>query len=650
MAIPNLFGENDGKNVPDSGTQSHSGGLVAWCAAHVREAREVRDEYWEHRWEEYTRLWRGFWIDKDKNANSERSKIITPALSQAIEMTVAEMEEAVFSRAAWFDVQDDIEDEQKDDAVAMRDKLLEDFDRAGVVKVICEIFIIGAIYGTGIGKISVDEIAELTPDASGAIASIERTMVSLMPIRPDEFIIDPAARNVEEALFVAHEMLRPIHAIRDRQNNGDYLPGFIGQWNREQRTDTTGTGDTRNIKKSDHGAMIMEYFGKVPSKYIPGADEEAEGMTEAIVVIANEQTLLKVVENPFDHGDRPVIAYQHDTIPGDFWGRSVSEKGYNPQKALDAEHRAKIDALGLTTAPMIGADITRLPRNPDMRVRPGKTIYTRGNPNEIIAPFQLINPSISAQFQQTGDLERLVQMGTGAMDSATPNNISRRNETMGGMSMMMGGFIKRSKRTMRNVEHFLNQLVTKSLWYYQQFEPGRYPARDYKFVVRSTMGMMAKEVEHARLQGMLQFTPPDSPFHGIVLRTLYENIVSDHKAELMEQIRQASQPPTPEQQARQQEMEEAQRRLTLAQAAQAEAEARKTQAETDKLIAEARLALAKTEHTQIQADLEDDKVEIQAANAVTGAQRVREQRFQTQVAEQRNQIEAQKVRQGRLRP
>ena len=61
----------------------------------------------------------------------------------------------------------------------------------------------------------------------------------------------------------------------------------------------------------------------------------------------------------------------------------MCEKGYNPQKALDAEVRARIDALALLSAPMMGADITKLPRNADMRVRPGKTIFTRGRPSEI---------------------------------------------------------------------------------------------------------------------------------------------------------------------------------------------------------------------------------------------------------------------------
>ena len=47
-------------------------------------------------------------------------------------------------------------------------------------------------------------------------------------------------------------------------------------------------------------------------------------------------------------------------MPGRFWGRGVCEKGYSSQKALDTELRARIDALALTNAPMIGMDSTRI--------------------------------------------------------------------------------------------------------------------------------------------------------------------------------------------------------------------------------------------------------------------------------------------------
>lgn len=639
MALPNQFGENDGKSTSQSQDGSMSA-LAGWIIGKVQRGREVRDDMYEDRWKEYTRMFRGFWAPEDKNTNSERSKIIAPALQQAIEMTVAEMEEAVFSRTAWFDITDDIADEQKEDSVAYRDQLLEDFELAGVKSAVSQTFLNGAIYGTGIAKINV--VRKRVPDVDPRGLSVEREQIVVMldPIRPDEFIIDPAARTIDEALYVAHEMLKPIHGIKEKQARGIYKKGPVASWGQEQRTDATGLSNN-NIQKTDEGAMILEYFGKVPANLLPGSGAEA-GMVEAIVTIANEQTVLRAVRSPFTRKDRPIIAYQHDTVPGEFWGRGVSEKGYNPQKALDAEMRARMDALALTTAPMMGADVTRLPRNPDMRVRPGKVFLTRGRPSEILEPVGFSAQAIGSQFQQTGELERMVQMGTGALDSATPNNISRRNETASGMSMMQGGFIKRSKRTMYNVERsFLDQLVKKALWRYMQFDPERYP-QDMKFVVNSTMGMMAKEVENQQLIQMLGFTPAESPGHGIVLQALFENAVSDHKADLQRAIQAMNQPPSEEEQAKQQRIEE----ITIR---TAEEELRKLTLENNKLEAEAGLIRAKTEHELVDTDLEDDRVQIAAANAATGAEKIRAQDRQTLVADRRLDVELRKIQAGQTK-
>ena len=58
------------------------------------------------------------------------------------------------------------------------------------------------------------------------------------------------------------------------------------------------------------------------------------------------------------------------------------------QKALDAEMRARIDALALTTHPMMAVDATRIPRGDKFEVRPGKMILTNGAPQDAIMPFK----------------------------------------------------------------------------------------------------------------------------------------------------------------------------------------------------------------------------------------------------------------------
>jgi hypothetical protein len=72
---------------------------------------------------------------------------------------------------------------------------------------------------------------------------------------------------------------------------------------------------------------------------------------------------------------------------------------------------------------------------------------------------------------------------------------------------------------------------------------------------------------------------------------------------------------------------------------QAKEEVKKTTAEIEKLQSE-------TNKNNIMADLEDDKVEIQAANAVTGAEKARQANDQNQIVREKNQIELKKISQG----
>lgn len=646
--IPNPTGENDSKNPETSGGSGQS--LVSWVISRVRHARQQRDEKHAKRWEEYTRLWRGFYNTKDANNDSERSKLIAPALQQAIEANTAEIEEAVFGKEAWFEVDDDQGDPQNEDVIQARDTLLEDFALMGVEDSISKVFLLGAIYGTGIAKLNVVKHEELKfdPQTRKPVRS-RATKVIVEAIRPDEFVIDPSATSVDDALFCAHEVVKPKHSITEKQKAGIYKSGSIATFTGHKTGNPTGTGATSSFQPDDNAVLITEYYGKIPNTLLNGqpGNKDDKTFVEAIVTIANESVLLKAVKNPFVMGDRPIVAYQHDTVPGEFWGRGVSEKGYNPQKALDAELRARIDALALMTAPMMGADLTRLPRNPELAVRPGKTIFTRGRPSEVYEPVAFGNPAqLGATFQHTGDLERMVQMGTGAMDSLTPTGISRRNETAGGMSMMLAGALKRTKRTMQNIERqFLNPLIRKATWRYLQFDPMRY-GQDYVFTVRSTMGIMAKEVENQQLVQMLGFTPPESPAHTIILKALFENTASSEKRALKASIDELMKPPTPEQQQQQKMMQELAVRAQVAETMEKEAKAMLA-------MAQAELAKAKTVHEYVNADLEDDRVEIEAAYAAVDAEHARVANKQVEVAKDKNkndrlsmQVDLVKAREG----
>jgi len=530
--------------------------IVSWVMTRVSGWEDHRKQNYDAKWDEYYRLWRGIWKAEDKTRDTERSKIITPALAQAIESAVAELEEATFGTGKWFDVDDNFGDEVHADIQMWRDQLDEDFNKEDVESSISEIYLNGAIYGTGIGKIVLEErvdrkiVAKAIGDTEVTQAGYEETSVvrvGLKPVHPKEFVIDPTARRIEDALGMAHITDVPKHDIEMKQTSGTYRDTALSGY-----TDSTVSGEKNRdslTAKEDDKVLLVEYHGFVPKHLLEGlAYEDDEGnpeeyvsddeevMVEAIVSIANGTTLLRAVENPYVMGDRCFLAYQHDTVPNRFWGRGVAEKGYNPQKALDAEARGRIDAMALSIHPMMAMDATRLARGTDFKIAPGKNIFTNGNPDEILKPFNFgqVNPST---FSQSADLERQVQMGTGSMDSAVSTADNQRNATSGGMSMIMGGAIKRSKRTLANIERrFTRPFIHKAAWRMMQFAPDRYEVQDLTFNVSSTLGIVARELEQQSLANMMKTVPAESPAFWMLLKGIFEHSVISNRDEMLQII------------------------------------------------------------------------------------------------------------------
>lgn len=613
----------NGKTSPKK-IQGGAGGLVNHIMHIVRENRQVRDRLYKDAWGKYERTFRGLYSGSDRTRDGERSRLVAPALAAAVESTAATIEDAIFSREKWFDSEDNLSDQQPADIQAAHLQLEEDFDTANVPDAIAKVVLNGCLYGTGIGKVNITrkEIRNFSED--GKVQKEMRPIVTLESIPPWEFVIDSQARDIESAYFVAHETHVPRNKVWSRIKDGTYRSvNLLGN------TSTAGNSPTgeqtpdgmRKTETFDGSVFVTEYYGLVPAsllkglvKEIPAGAIQGNGHVEIIATVANELELLRVILNPFSLKDRPIVAYQHSVVPGKFWGRGVAEKGWNAQRALDAELRARMDALGLLTSPMMGADITRLPRNPDMGVRPGKVWLTRGRPSEVLEPVILGNIDPNT-FNQSSEMERMVSTGTGALESNAPINENRRNETASGISMMQSSGLKRMRRTMWNIERqFLNPFIKKAMIRYMQFSPSRYK-KDYEFRVRGTMGIVAKEFEQSNLTALLSVVPPDTPSYNVILRSVIELSNSPKRDEIIAQLEEMEKP-NPQQQQLEQEMQmlqvEAQREAVKEQ----KLENIKTQAEIKKIQAE-------IQEIQMEIQFKDEEVSISAANAATGAEKVR---------------------------
>ena len=635
----------------------HADTLEGWVIGKVDEWEDHYRSNYENRHKEYYRLWRGEWAQEDKENNSERSRIISPALQQAVESSVAEIEEATFGRGNFFDIRDDIkvpevapQDEQEAMMMQMaqaqaaqekakikylRDKLNEDFKKSQTRKNVGEVLINSAVYGTGIAELVVENVTELIPTvrvteigAEQGTEERQRVLVKLNPVQPQNFRIDPAATSVDDALGVAIDEYVSPHQIKMLQEQGVYLD-----------TPVTANGNGDSILDADHTlteqprdkVRLTKYYGLCPRHLLETfknqdrvLDEIDEAVAEILadtpevlgemgddgpfyvetmIVIANGTTILKADENPFYLKDRPVIAFPWDVIPGRFWGRGVCEKGYHSQKALDTEIRARIDALALTNAPMMAMDATRMPRSlrgadGGIQIRPGRTILTNGNPSEVLQPFNFGAVS-DISFAQADSLQKMLQTATGAIDSAgIPGSING-EATAAGISMGLGAIIKRHKRTLVNFQDsFLIPMVKMSAVRYMQLDPETYPVADYTFEVTSSLGIIAREYEVTQLVQLLQTMGTDTPMYPLLVEAIIENMNLANREELKQLLQQASQP-DPQQAEIAQAQAQAQIEYQSAQTAAFTANARESESRARRNEAEVRAMVPKLENDRI---------------------------------------------------
>jgi len=565
--------------------------LVSFVVEHTDQWRDYRDQNFMDDWLKYERIFRGKWAEEDKLRKSERSRIISPATQQAIETRHAEIMEAIFGQGEFFDIQDDINDQNGGlDIEKLKKQLYEDFRQDKLRKAIDQITLLGEIYGTGIGEIIVEQAKQYYPmqvpvdQEQMAYGSGEktRTCVKLVPVNPKNFIYDPNGTSIDDCMGVAIEKYVGIYKVEQGIASGKYRKcDIVSEFSTDKLEPTQEKADYHDDK-----VTMLTYYGLVPRSMlnVDGieyenvvGDSDYEDMVEAIVVIGNGQHLLKAEESPYMMQDRPVVCYQADTVPNRLLGRGTAEKAFNMQAAVDGSMRSHMDALALTVAPMVGLDATRLPRGAKFEVYPGKAFMTNGAPNEIVFPFKF-GTNDGAAMQTSKEFERMLLMATGTIDSN--GMVSQVSRDSSGIDMATATIIKKYKRTLVNFqEDFLIPFINKAVWRFMQYDPERYPAVDVKFIPTATLGIIAREYEQKQLAFLIQTLGAQSPLTPVLMQSIIKNSSLSNREEMLAQLAKLSQPDPQQQQMQQQgamldfKVKDAEVNLKTAQAEKAKVEA-----------------------------------------------------------------------------
>ena len=638
-------------------------GLSSWVMTQVSEWRNHYEQNYEEIFKEYYRIWRGIYDPNDKTRASERSQIISPATSQAIESSVAEIEEATFGRGRFFDIRDDIEipnpsenmseeeaqmyqaqlQEKQTDKMNikyLRDKLTEDFQKQKIRQDVGEVLLNAAIFGTGIAEVIIDLENEKTPATrpmGGMMAQgtqeQERTVVKLKAVLPQNFLIQPEATDIESSLGVVIDEDVSPHSIKLMQEKGVYKDVTI------ESSGATSTdileADPTLTDQPDHVVRLTKYYGLVPRHLLEefeseGIISELEEAIQDLSIEEDGETVtevdVEVMELP-DPDDGPYYVEACIVIAN---GSTVLKAIENPYMMGDRPviafpwdvvpsrfwgrgitEKAYHSQKALDTELRARIDALALTNSPMMAM--DSTRIPRGSqpevrPGKIILtngnPAEVLQPFNFGQvnqitFAQANSLQQMVQQATGAIDSAMPGNL---NDTAAStLSMGLSAIIKRQKRTLVNFqESFLIPFVKMAAFRYMQYDPENYPVEDFVFTVTSSLGILQREYEVTQLVQLLQTMPQDNPLYPALIKSIIDNMALSNREELDAMIDQSMQP-DPQAQEMQQVSAQTQLEFTQGQTAALVGQATESQARAKKIEAETIAVPIKLESDRIEA-------------------------------------------------
>ena len=639
-------------------------GLGAWIMTKCDEWQRHYENNYKQTFREYYRIWRGHYDPNDRVRESERSQLISPATSQAIESSVAEIEEATFGRGEFFDIRDDIvipdmkegmnEQEQAQFQAEMRQKTIdkqkieylkqklgEDFQKQKVRKDIGEVLLNAAVFGTGIAEVVLDlenEVKPATRNMGDALAQgiteTERAVVKLEPVLPQNFLIQPSATDIDSSLGVAIDKDVSPHSIKLLQEQGIY---------RDVTIESSGTRATENLEvdstlteQPNDVVRLTKYYGLVPRHLLD--DEMAEKVEDEITD--------EIKEAPTEEQDDNPIAYEVEDVQVDIQSEGsyyveacvVIANGSTILKAIPNPYMMKdrpvlafpwdvvpsrfwgrgITEKAFHSQKALDAEIrgridalalTNVPMMAMDATRKPRGEKGEIRPGKMILtngdPREVLQPFNFGQvqnitFAQAEALQNQIQAATGAYDSAGMPGAINRTSSST-LSMGLSAIIKRQKRTLVNFqESFLIPFVKMAACRYMQFDPENYPVEDFVFTVSSSLGILQREYEITQLVQLLQPMAQDDPIRPMIVKSVLENMSLSNREEFKRLI-DDSMRPDPQQQQLAQATAQTQLEFTQSQTQALIGQATESQARAKKIQAETIAIPIKEETDRIEA-------------------------------------------------
>lgn len=412
-------------------TEAEHAEMVSWCNDAYKAAETARQPHYD-KWQKFHKLYRSF-IEERKG--DWRSRVFVPYVFSTVEAIMPKMVASLPKMAA-----DPIGPEDVVPAKQLTRMLQYCADATDLDIELVKIYKQATKYGTGIGKTNYEIVTSRhrssvsSQDQPGIpmIGPDGRQMTGLdnepMNMAPEEetsgyteftiyegprarwvdifnFLVAPEAPDLEQARYTIERMYREMSYIRRLVKQGVYR--FPPHMNLEQITAVddepsgqrnTAIGLANNTDPTRRPVELREIW----------TDDGR------CITIANAKAILRVIENPFDHGMKPYFRVVDYLNEGEFWGSGEIEALEGLQDLQNAIVNQRIDNVRMTMDQMKAVSFEALEDLRDLRPRPGGVVRVNGgqDPREVVYPLDSGDVTSSA-FTEAEQIERLIERVSG---------------------------------------------------------------------------------------------------------------------------------------------------------------------------------------------------------------------------------------------
>lgn len=321
-------------------------------------------------------------------------------------------------------------------------------------------------------------------DVSGErrIVTYSGPRVDVIP--PEEILIDPDAKSMDDAMFVIHRVKRTVSYLREKEKEGVY--SGISEVVRYTSSDESLrlsedserqalAGDSFSFSSSGESEQVarrkvevFEWWGLL--------DAKGDGVAEPYLVVLAGDTIIRMERNPYAHGLPPFVELRPILDLFRFHGIGMAELVGEFQQVKTALMRQTLDNLSFQNNQMwevdenAGVDVQSL-----INPRPGGVVFT----NFLGKGFREITPQPlgSAPLQMMEFIQTQLEQRSGVTRYNQGLDAKSLNKTATGISVIMNASAQRIELIARIMSDSIRRMYKMMLELNQQFI-------DQKLVVR----------------------------------------------------------------------------------------------------------------------------------------------------------------------